>query len=59
MATKESIKNEIDLLPDHLLEPLDRYIQTLIRIPRERAPLSGYKLGGHFDKVSIREEAYE
>ena len=59
MRTKESIKNEIDQLPDHLLEPLDRYLQTLIRIPRDRKPLSGYKLGGHFDKVSIREQAYE
>ena len=54
MTTKEAIKNEIDQLPDRLLEPVDRFIQSLIRPARDREPLSAYKLGGHSDKGSTR-----
>ena len=59
MTTRDSIKKEIDQLPENLLDQAGRLIHSLIRPPRDRKPLSGYKLGGYFDKVSIREQAYE
>lgn len=59
MTTKDSIKKDIDQLPENLLGQVDRFIRSLIRPPRDLKPLSGYKLGGYFDKVSIREQAYE
>lgn len=59
MATKETLKTDIDQLPEASLEAVDRFIKSLTRPPGDRAPLSGFKLGGHFDKVSIRDQAYE
>ncbi len=59
MATRDSIKKEIDQLPENLLGQVDQLIRSLVRPPRARKPISGYKLGGHFDKVPIREQSYE
>jgi len=59
MTTKDSIKQQVDQLPEDLLGKVERFIQSLVRPARSRNPLSGYKLGGRFDKISIRENAYE
>lgn len=59
MITKDSLKKDIDELPEDLLGQAGRFIHSLVRVPRERKPLSGYKLGGYFDKLSIREQPYE
>ena len=59
MTTRDSIKKEIDQLPEDLLGQLERFLRSLTRPSRERKPLSDYKLGGFFDKISIRDQAYE
>ncbi|MEO6033898.1 MAG: hypothetical protein ABIQ35_01455 [Verrucomicrobiota bacterium] len=59
MINRDSLKQEIDRLPEDSLSQLERFLRSLARPLRERKPLSGYKLGGYFDKVSIRDQAYE
>lgn len=59
MTTKEKIKTEIDKLPDHLLEEIYRYINTIKTRRPEKRKLHTYKLKGQFDNINIREKAYE
>ncbi|MDQ6632942.1 MAG: hypothetical protein M3Y82_14500 [Verrucomicrobiota bacterium] len=59
MTTKDFVKKEIDQLPENLVIEVDRFIKSLTRNRRDRKPLPTLKLGGQFDHVNIREQAYE
>ena len=60
MVTKEKVKNEIDRIPDNLLEDIYSYIQnSLSRVKRQERSIHTYKLKGKFDEIDIRAKAYE
>jgi len=59
MTTKAKIKKEIERMPDKLLEKVYRYINNLKTNPDTPKPISTFKLKGKFDKVNVREKAYE
>ena len=60
MVTKEIIKNEIDRIPDNLLEDIYSYIQTTVhQVKSQKRNIHTYKLNGLFDDTDIRAKAYE
>lgn len=59
MTTKEKLKREIDQLNDDLIEEIYRIINNLKRKNRKKREIHTYKLGGIFDDLKIRQEAYE
>jgi hypothetical protein len=59
MTTKEMLKEEIDKLPDNLLEEVYRYISIIKTTPRKKAKLNTFKLNGSYDSLNIRASAYE
>lgn len=59
MITKEKIKRKIDRIPQNLLEKVDEYIDTIIKEKINNRKFHTYKLKGQFDKINIREKAYE
>lgn len=59
MITKEKLKAEIDRLPENLLEEVYEFINSIRSIRPKARKLRSYKLRGQFDKINIRERAYE
>lgn len=59
MTTKERIKNEIDQIPDELLEDVLKFISNIRSEKKVSGKLHTYKLKGRFDNLNIREAAYE
>jgi hypothetical protein len=59
MTTKEKLKREIDQLNDDLIEDIYRIINDLKRKKTKKREIHTYKLGGIFDDLNIRQEAYE
>ena len=59
MTTKEKLKKEIDRLNDDLIEDIYRIINNLKRKRTKKREIRTYKLGGIFDDLNIRQEAYE
>lgn len=59
MTTKELLKDEVEQLPDELLEEVHRFISRIKTNPPRKARLHTYKLRGSFDKLNIRATAYE
>ncbi len=59
MTTKEKIQQELDELPDELLEKVHQYLTALKKKPGKRKKIKTYKLGGRFDNLDIRRQAYE
>lgn len=59
MITKEKLKAEIDRLPENLLEEVYEFINSIRSIRPKERKLRSYKLRGQFDKINIRERAYE
>ena len=59
MTTKEMLKDEVEKLPDELLEEVHRYISRIKTKPPQKAWLHTYKLRGSYDKLNIRAIAYE
>ena len=60
MEIKEQIKRKIDQIPEELLPGLIAYLERLIRKEqKELHDLPSFHLGGKFDKVDVRSEAYE
>lgn len=60
MNIKEKIKKEIDLLPDGLLDIVQKYLDS-IKNPREprRKKIHMLHLKGQYDNLNIRQRAYE
>ena len=57
---KESIKKEIEDLPENALERLYKFIRSLKNSkPDKSCDLPSYSLKGQFDDVDIRSQAYE
>lgn len=59
MTTKEKLKKEIDQLNDDLIEDIYRMIHNLKRNKTKKRQIQTYHLGGLFDDLNIRQEAYE
>jgi hypothetical protein len=59
MTTKERLKQEIDQMPEELVEELYKLIESSIKKKTKAKRLHTYKLGGAFDKKDIRKNAYE
>ena len=57
--SKDSIKEEVDKLPDSVLERLHKFIRTLAKKEQKAMKLKSLNLGGHFDDADIRSAAYE
>jgi len=59
MITKEKVKQEIDKMPDDILEKVYKYINSL-RTKKQRAnKIHTFSLKGQLDNINIREKAYE
>ncbi|WP_027371185.1 hypothetical protein [Desulfovermiculus halophilus] len=59
MTTKERVKQEIDQMPEELVENVFNFIEYSIKKQTDKKQLHTYKLNGAFDKIDIREKAYE
>ncbi len=59
MTIKEKIKEEIDLLPDELLDQVQEYLNSIkvSRIKREKTHTLHLK--GQYDSMNLRQKAYE
>jgi len=59
MNTKEKIKEKIDQLPEEKLQEIDAYLDRLLKGKKRTDGLPTFNLGGKFDNMDIRKEAYE
>jgi len=61
MITKEQVKNEIDKLPEDLVEEIHRFIDAMLKKEIKKKPISihSFKLNGVYDNLNIRAEAYD
>ncbi len=59
MSTKEKVKEEIDQMPDELVEKVYKYIEEYLKNNNRKNIVSTYSLKGSFDQINIRESAYE
>lgn len=59
MITKETVKQEIDKIPDYLLEDVLEFIGNIKNENTLRRQVHTYKLKGKFDNLNIRAKAYE
>ncbi len=59
MSTKEKIKEEIDQLPDNLVEEVYEFINSIKSTKKRDIKRHTFKLKGKFDSINIREQAYE
>ena len=63
VVTKDIVKQEIDRLPDDVIEQIYVFLHTIQvkerRKPRIKRQIRTFKLHGQFDRVNIRELAYE
>ena len=59
MITKEQVKQEIDQLPDDVMEQIYVFICSIKPKKSFKKPIRSFKLKGQFDKMDIRELAYE
>ncbi len=58
MTVKEKVLNEIESLPDELLEQVRRYIEA-VKAEAAKRRRRTMRLGGQFDKMDIRRAAHE
>jgi hypothetical protein len=58
MPTKKEVKKEIDKMPDHLVDPVYKFIKEKEKKYGDRH-LPSYKFNGDFDNKDIRKKAYE
>ncbi|MBM4165394.1 MAG: DUF2281 domain-containing protein [Ignavibacteria bacterium] len=56
---REELKQEIDQLPEQILEEVYRLLHPMQKEKKRRVPFKTYNLGGQLDKVNIRKFAYE
>ena len=59
MITKKTFKAEIDKPPENLLEDVYNFINAIKTTKSKKKTLHTFNLKGQFDKVNIRESAYE
>jgi len=59
MITREIVKNEIDGIPDYLLEDVLKFIDNIKKVKTRSRKVHTYKLKGKFDNLKIRANAYE
>jgi len=59
MTTKEKVIKEIDTMPDELVEEVYKFIHTVKGAKTKKARIHTFKLNGCFDRIDIREKAYE
>ncbi|KAA3610932.1 MAG: hypothetical protein DWQ05_20805 [Calditrichaeota bacterium] len=59
MNSKTKLKQEIDKLPDDLIEEIYQYLKLIKSKKPNKALLKTYHLEGKFDNLNIRAEAYE
>lgn len=59
MANKEIVKQEIDRMPDELVEKVYQYIEEHLKKRDEKKVVNTYGLKGAFDQIDTRESAYE
>ena len=58
MLTKQTVKKEIDKIPDCLLEDILQFL-TALKKKNPKKKIHTFKLKGQFDKMNIRDRAYE
>lgn len=59
MTIKEKIKKEIDLLPDELLDQVQKYLDNIKVTRIKRKELHTLHLKGQYDNMDLRQKAYE
>ena len=59
MITKDTVKKEIDTMPDELLEEVYKFIHAVKGAKTKKGRIHTFKLNGSFDQLDIREKAYE
>lgn len=59
MSTKDKLKKEIDKLTAEQLEKVLNYVAKLKPQRTKKIQLHTHSLKGHFDKIDIRQKAYE
>ena len=59
MSTKERVKQEIDRMPEELVEEVLKFIENYLEKKKERRFVHTYKLKGSYDNINIRKKAYE
>jgi ABC-type phosphate/phosphonate transport system substrate-binding protein len=59
MITKDRVKNEIDQMPDELVEKVYAFISDIKKPKKAEKTIHTYKLRGVFDRINIRKTAYE
>lgn len=59
MTIKEKIKNEVDKMPNDLIEKVFQYISTLGVKKIKKNRIHTFNLKGQLDDVNIRAKAYE
>lgn len=60
MTTKEKIKKNLDELPEDLIEQIYQFVESIKpknSLPKKR--IQTFHLNGQFDKINIRQSAYE
>lgn len=59
MTTKEKIKKRIDLLPDELVEQVQKYLDSIKTQRRPKKRIRTLHLKGQYDNLDVRQKAYE
>jgi hypothetical protein len=59
MTTRNKIKQEIDRVPEEMLEKVHKYINAITTASKIKKKFPTYKLKGQFDKLNVRKRAYE
>jgi hypothetical protein len=59
MTIKEKIKKEIDLLPDELLDQVQKYLDNITVTPIRRKKIHTLHLKGQYDNLNLIQKAYE
>ncbi|NIA31013.1 MAG: hypothetical protein GWP06_14005 [Actinobacteria bacterium] len=59
MTTKEKVQQEINEMPENLLEQVYSYIHSIKYRKNGKKKIHTFKLNGAFDNINIRQKAYE
>jgi hypothetical protein len=59
MTAKERIKKRIDLLPDEVLDQVQKYLDSIKKKRRPKKMIRTLHLKGQYDNLDVRQKAYE
>jgi len=59
MNSKDRVKEEIDQMPEELIEKVYQFITDIKKEQKEKRKLPSFNLNGIFDHTDIRKSAYE